>query len=100
METRLRLLLVLNGLPPPQAQIPIHDAEGRLLGRPDLFYPAQRLGLEYDGGTHRDSLVEDNRRQNRLLSAGVRLLRFTAADLHKNPDAIIAQVRAALVAAA
>jgi very-short-patch-repair endonuclease len=99
METRLRLLLVLNGLPRPQTQVRIHDGHGRFLGQPDLYYPVQRLGLEYDGGTHRDSLVEDNRRQNRLLNAGVRLLRFTAADVHRDPDAIVAQVRAALAAA-
>jgi hypothetical protein len=35
-------------------------------------------------------------RQNRLLNAGYRLLRFTAADLRGTPEAIVAQVRAAL----
>jgi very-short-patch-repair endonuclease len=78
--------------------VPLHGADGRFLGRPDFLYPAQRLGLEYDGGTHRDSLAYDDRRQNRLLSAGYRLLRFTAADLRR-PDAVIAQVRAALARA-
>ncbi|GAC1509966.1 MAG: hypothetical protein NVS1B3_12380 [Candidatus Dormibacteraceae bacterium] len=53
----------------------------------------QRLGIEYDGETHRASLVEDNRLQNRLLKAGVRLLRFTAADLPPRPDSVLAQVR-------
>ena len=38
-----------------------------ILARTDLYYPDQRLALEYDGGSHRESLVEDNRRQNRLL---------------------------------
>ena len=96
METRLRLLLVLSGLPRPQAQVTIHDDGGRFLGRPDLCYPDQRLCLEYDGGTHRDSLIEDNRRQNRLMNAGFRLLRFTAPDIQRNPDAAVALVRAAL----
>jgi hypothetical protein len=96
METRLRMLLVLAGLPPPQAQVPLYDDRGRFLGRPDLYYPEQRVGLEYDGSTHRDSLVEDNRRQNRLLGAGFRLLRFTAADVYNTPDAVVAQVDAAL----
>jgi hypothetical protein len=93
METRLRLLLVLAGLPRPHAPIAPHDAGGRFLARPDLYYPARRLGLEYDGGGHRDSLVEDDRRQNRLLGAGYRLLRFTAADLHHTPDRLVTQVR-------
>lgn len=96
METRLRLLLVLAGLPRPRAQAAVHDEHGRFLGRPDLYYADERLGLEYDGGTHRDSLAGDDRRQNRLLTAGVMLLRFTAADVHKSPDAVVAQVEAAL----
>ena len=98
METRLRLLLVLTGLPRPEAQVPLYDANGRFVGRPDLYYPTRRLGLEYDCSTHRDSLVDDDRRQNRLLSAGYRLLRFTAADVHRAPDSVVAQVRAALAA--
>ena len=98
METRLRLLLVLAGLPRPEAQVPLHDANGRFVGRPDLYYRTHRLGLEYDGGTHRNSLAHDDRRQNRLLSAGYRLLRFTAADVHRAPDSVVAQVRAVLAA--
>ena len=64
------------------------------MGRPDLFYPAQRLAIEYDGGIHRDKLVEDNRRQNLLLSAGIGLLRFTRADVYGAPDSVVGQVRA------
>jgi hypothetical protein len=93
MESRLRMLLVLNGLPPPELQVSIRDEEGVPLGRPDLYYREQRLGIEYDGETHRESLVEDNRRQNRLLAAGVRLLRFTASDVMRRPDSVLAQVR-------
>jgi len=98
METRLRMLLVLAGLPRPEAQVAIRDRLLRIIGRPDLFYRDERLGLEYDGGTHRDTLAEDNRRQNRLLDAGVRLLRFTAGDIFNTPDHVIGLVRAALAA--
>lgn len=98
METRLRMLLVLNGLPRPELQSKICDETGSVIGRPDLFYREQRLGIEYDGDTHRASLVEDNRRQNRLLMAGVRLLRFTAADVMRRPDSVLAQVRDMLAA--
>ena len=96
METRLRMLLVLAGLPRPAAQVPIHDHGGRFLGRPDLYYSERRLGIEYDGAAHRDSLAEDNRRQNRLLQEGIRLLRFTAADVLSRKDLVVAQVRALL----
>jgi very-short-patch-repair endonuclease len=94
METRLRMLLVLAGLPRPVAQVSLQDAKGRFLGRPDLYYPARRLGIEYDGAVHRDSLAADNRRQNRLLGEGIHLLRFTAADVLHNQAAVVAQVRA------
>lgn len=61
-----------------------------------VAYPHQRLCLEYDGSTHRDSLVEDNRRQNGLPNAGYRLLRFTAADVQRTPNSVVGQVRTAL----
>lgn len=93
MESRLRMVLVLGGLPRPQVQTPLHDSKGRFLGRPDLYYPDHRLGLEYDESTHRGSLAEDNRRQNRLLAAGIRLFRFTAGDVLNNPNSITSQVR-------
>jgi very-short-patch-repair endonuclease len=93
METRLRMLLVLAGLPRPQAQVPLCDNEGRWLGRPDLLYRDQRLAIEFDGGNHRDRLVDDNRRQNRLIKAGYRLLRFTAADVYRGPESVVDQVR-------
>ncbi len=98
METRLRMLLVLAGLPRPEAQVTIRDRFHRFVGRPDLYFRAERLGIEYDGGTHRDTLAADNRRQNRLLDAGVRLLRFTAGDIYSTPDVAVSLVRAALAA--
>jgi very-short-patch-repair endonuclease len=98
MESRVRMLLVLAGLPRPQAQVPVHDTLGRFVGRPDLYYPERRLGLEYDGGTHRETLADDNRRQNLLLDAGVTLLRFTARDVLGTPDMVVKLVRRALAA--
>jgi very-short-patch-repair endonuclease len=96
METRLRLILVFAGLPRPQAQVPLYDDAGRFVGRPDLYYPRQRLAIEYDGSTHRISLTADNRRQNRLINAGYGLLRFSAADVLSAPDSAVELVRQAL----
>lgn len=87
METRLRWLLIEGGLPPPQVQARLS------FGRADLYYPHARLVIEYDGSNHRDRLIDDDRRQNLLVNAGYRVLRFTAAD---RPQAITAQVREAL----
>ena len=96
IESRLRMLLVLRGLPRPQAQMPILDRRGRTVGYADLGYPGARLGTEYDGATHRTSLAADDRRQNQIQLAGVRLLRFTAADVYKRPREVAEEVRAAL----
>jgi len=96
METRLRLLLVRGGLPRPLAQVAIYDQAGFYLGRPDLSYSDARLAIEYDGFSHRDSLASDNRRQNGLIDAGYRILRFTAIDVLNTPASVVALVRRAL----
>jgi len=96
METRLRLLLVLAGLPTPELQRELHDEAGHFVGRADLYYPRNRLVIEYDGSVHRDSLADDDRRQNRLVGAGFRLLRFTARDVMRTPDRLVSQVRSAI----
>jgi very-short-patch-repair endonuclease len=100
MESRLRMLLVLSGMPRPQVQAELSDDLGRFVARADLYYPQRRLAIEYDGATHRDSLLEDNRRQNRLLSAGYRLLRFASGDVLRAPQTVVSEVRSALSQAA
>jgi Protein of unknown function (DUF559) len=97
METRLRWLLIQAGLPRPDVQVHLRDCEGRFLGRADLFYSRARLAVEYDGDNHRDRLVEDDRRQNLMINAGFRLLRFTAGDIYRRPESVVAQVKAALI---
>jgi hypothetical protein len=97
METRLRWLLIKAGLPRPDVQTNLHDGKGRFIGRADLYYPTAKLVLEYDGGNHRERQVEDDRRQNLLINAGFRLLRFTATDVHNRADVIETQVRGALI---
>jgi Protein of unknown function (DUF559) len=95
METRLRMLLVLAGLPRPSVQVSLYDEAGVFVARPDLCYPERRLALEYDGGIHRNNLVADNRRQNRLLDAGYRVFRFTAGDIYRSQASVLALVRRA-----
>jgi very-short-patch-repair endonuclease len=96
METRLRFLLLNGGLPTPEVQQDLYSDAGEFLGRADLYYPSAHLVVEFDGGNHRDRLIGDDRRQNLLVAAGYRLLRFTSADLRGRPEAIVAQVRSLL----
>jgi uncharacterized protein DUF559 len=98
MESLLRLILVFGKLPRPVAQQELYSEAGQFLGRADLYYAHAKLVLEYDGTTHEASLAVDNRRQNLILGAGFRMLRFTAGDLRGRPETVVAQVRAALAA--
>ena len=87
---------MLAGLPKPRVQVSLYDDAGIFIARPDLCYPRKRLVIEYDGATHRDSLAADNRRQNRLIDAGYRLLRFTAGDVLNTPASVVGLVRRTL----
>lgn len=97
METRLRLLLLDAGLGPLTAQHEVH-AGGRFLARVDLAWPALRLAVEYDGDHHRErtQFRRDVARLNALRAAGWIVLRFTADDVLRRPEATIALVRQAL----
>ena len=48
METRIRLAIVLDGLPAPQLQVSVGPY------RLDMAYPEMLLGVEYDGREHLD----------------------------------------------
>src|SRR5215468_10825192 len=81
MESRLRMVLVLAGLPAPAVNQPLYDACGVFLARP--YLRIDRVLVEFDGSVHRDAQVfaSDARRQNRLLEAGYTVLRYTASDV-------------------
>jgi very-short-patch-repair endonuclease len=98
MESRLRLLMVLGGLPRPVTQFTVRTRGGVFVARLDLAYPAERLGIEYEGDHHRGRGVfqEDLRRQNALRACGWSLLRFAAADIYGDPGRVVTAVRAQL----
>jgi len=65
----------------------------------DIAFRRHRLALEIDGRIHEDnpSLFESDRwRQNALVFAGWRVLRFTWAMLDRHPEHCVATVRRAL----
>jgi len=63
METRLRLLIVLAGLPEPEVNLKIRDSNDVVLMRLDLSYPTVKVAVEYDGRQH----AEDERQWTRDL---------------------------------
>lgn len=46
METRLRMLIVLAGLPEPQVNLKVRDGAGEVIRKYDLSYPAVKVAVE------------------------------------------------------
>jgi AbiEi antitoxin C-terminal domain len=70
-ETRLRLILIDDGLPPPRTQIRVTDGVKEAFI--DMGYDEPMVGLDYDGGQHqtdRDRYVYDIGRSELIDSQG------------------------------
>jgi Protein of unknown function (DUF559) len=83
MESRLRLIWVLGGLPRPLVNVALYDTRtGASLGRPDLLDVEAGVVVEYDGAHHRDPVRHraDNAREHRLEEAGLIVIRFDGHD--------------------
>jgi Protein of unknown function (DUF559) len=98
METRLRLILVLRGLPRPEAQYAVLDDRRRRAVWLDLAYPAQRVGIEYEGADHcrPERVLRDAGRYTWLVDEGWRMYRFTKYQVYREPDEIAAAITRAL----
>jgi very-short-patch-repair endonuclease len=98
MESRLRMLLVLAGLPEPEVNVQIRDEHGTVLMRVDLCYPAARLAIEYDGRHHVELERQWERDVERRddLDDGWRMLTVTSKGIYKEPGATIDRVWRAL----
>lgn len=98
-ETLLRLLLVDAGLPEPEVNLTLREADGRFLARVDLVYPRWRVGIEYDGEQHRQSTRQydaDMHRRERLTVAGWDIVYVRSRGLFVTPADTVRRVRAAL----
>ncbi|WP_037079433.1 endonuclease domain-containing protein [Pseudonocardia spinosispora] len=98
MESRLRVLLVLAGLPRPTVQHTVLDSAGRFIARVDLAYPRRSIAIEYDGADHftQQQTIQDGHRATRLADAGWRVYRYYARDVYQRPARIVADIRRAL----
>lgn len=101
-ESRLRMGLVLEGLPRPEAQVDYYDEYGRHVARVDLVL--EGVLLEYDGREQRlrkQVFVHDRRRQDALVDRGVELRRYASDDVRPSRTPwLAAEVRRAIRAAA
>jgi len=98
METRLRLLIVLGGLPEPDTNVDAFDAAGEWIARPDLSYPKLRIALEYDGSSHLTCRQghKDIRRREMYDSEGWRVLVVVERDLVAFPSQTLTRIWIAL----
>jgi very-short-patch-repair endonuclease len=94
-ESRIRVALTLGGLRP-AVQHPV-TVDGRLFLL-DMAYPSALLGVEYDGGHHREAeqARRDLERESLLAMAGWKVIRFGAGVVLNRPDLVVARTRAEL----
>ena len=97
METRLRMLLVLAGLPEPEVNRVVRDDHGTVVLRLDLCYPGVRLGVEYDGRQHVERIEQWERDVERRddLEAW-HLLTVTSKGIYREPERTVLRVWRAL----
>lgn len=98
-ETRLRMLIVLAGLPEPKVNHIVRDQAGEWVMRFDLSYLKFRVIVEYDGRQHADDAPQwegDLERREMLDQAGWKLVTVTAKGIYKQPERTLARVVAAL----
>jgi hypothetical protein len=94
METRLRLLVLGAGLPPPCVQWVVQDPATRTAFWLDLAWPELKIGIEYEGEPHteRRRVLRDIARTTRLVDLGWRMYRYTRQDMYGNRARIVAEL--------
>ncbi|MGH3486335.1 MAG: DUF559 domain-containing protein [Actinopolymorphaceae bacterium] len=98
MATRLRLLIVLAGLPCPEPGVEVLD-EHRWVATVDPAYVEQRIAIEYDGDLHRVSKRRwrhDVAAREMLRDLGWDVLLVTADDIYVRPQRTLDRVHTAL----
>lgn len=95
METRLRMLLVLAGLPEPEVNLEIRDVDGEVVRRYDLSWPGVRVIVEYDGRHHIERVEQweaDLERREAIDDDGWRILVVVAGGIYASPEATVRRV--------
>lgn len=98
-ETRFRLASLRAGLPEPLLQVPLFSPAGEFIGRPDGFYPVEKVAWEYEGDAHRTSnrqFARDIGRYDDFAAIGVRHVRIVAAEFLPHPEQSVERLRRAL----
>lgn len=81
-------------LPRPELQHSLVLEGGRRV--PDFYWPDRSKAVEVDGvdaHSSADRLDDDLKRQNELMDMGIDLRRFSAREVRRNPERVVAQIR-------
>jgi hypothetical protein len=96
METRLRMLIVLAGLPEPEVNLTMRTADGEPIRRYDLSYPLVKVIVEYDGRQHierEDNWESDLDRREAIDDDGWRILVVTSRGIYREPERTLQRIR-------
>jgi hypothetical protein len=96
LERLARRLFTERGVPMPRFEVHLGDDD--VVGRVDCTWTEARLVVELDGQRYHGTPAARNRdrkRDNRLVAAGWRVIRFTWDDLRDHPDDVVALAAAA-----
>jgi very-short-patch-repair endonuclease len=96
LESLARIVFRDGGLPPPELQVEIRDAE--FIGRVDFLWRKFRTIAEVDGATKYDDrnlAMCQLRRDKRLREAGYEVVHFDWKEINGDPGYVVAAVRAA-----
>ena len=99
MESRVRIMIVLAGLPEPVVNFIVRDADGEWQMRFDLCYPELRLIIEYDGLQHLRDPAQWSRdllRREQVERQGWRIIVINSDAYYNQPAATLARIRQAL----
>lgn len=98
MESRVRMLLVLAGLPEPGINVLVGTGEDGLLRREhDLVYTRSKTIVEYDGEQHATEQWErDLERREEADDDGWRMLTVVSKGIYRRPDLTLEKVHRVL----
>ncbi|WP_182920348.1 DUF559 domain-containing protein [Nocardioides cavernaquae] len=95
METRVRMLLVLAGLPEPVVNLKVNVGDGSGRRRYDLSWAAVKVIVEYDGRHHAERIEQwekDLLRREGIDDDGWRMIVLVAKDVYSRPDRTLERV--------
>jgi hypothetical protein len=81
-ETRLRLLIIGAGYPPPETQITVYNEYGAFIAEVDMGWRDLKIAVQYEGGHHRgpEQFAKDIRITREMTEAGWTVIRVTVRD--------------------